>query len=57
MVRNVHNSDVEKEEFEISNREVVEIIRLQVFDRFASEMKKFLKERYNFSPIEYEKPA
>jgi hypothetical protein len=51
MVRNAHNSDMEKEEFEISNTEVVEIIRLQVFDPFASEMKKLLKEKCDFSPV------
>jgi hypothetical protein len=45
MVRNAHNSDTEKDEFEISNTEVVEIIRSQVFDPFASEMKKLLKEK------------
>jgi hypothetical protein len=43
MVINAHNSDTEKDEFEISNTEVVEIIRSQVFDPFASEMKKLLK--------------
>jgi hypothetical protein len=57
MVRNAHNSDIEKEESEISNKEVVEIIRLQVFDPFASKMKKLLKEKCDFPPVEYEKPV
>ena len=57
MVRNAHNSDTEKEESEISNKEIVEIIKLQVFDPFASKIKKLLKEKCNFSPAEYEKPG
>jgi hypothetical protein len=55
MVRNAHNSDMEKGESEISNTEVVEIIKLQVFDPFASKVKKLLKEKCNLSPAEYEK--
>lgn len=57
MVRNANNSDQKKEEFEISNTEVVEIIRLQVFDPLASEVKKLLKEKCNVSLVEYEKPG
>jgi hypothetical protein len=57
MVRNAHNSDMKKEESEISNKEVVEIIRLQVFDPLASKMKKLLKEKCNPSLAEYEKPV
>jgi hypothetical protein len=57
MVRNAHNSDMEKEESKISNKEIVEIIRLQVFDPFASRIEKLLKEKCNFSPAEYEKPV
>jgi hypothetical protein len=37
----------EKEEL---NSKVAETIRSQVFDLFASEMKKIVKERYNLSP-------
>jgi hypothetical protein len=57
MVINAHNSDTEKEESEISNKEVVEIIRLQVIDPLASKIEKLLKEKYNFSPVGYEKPG
>jgi hypothetical protein len=49
MVRNAHSSDTEKDEFEISNKEVVEIIRLQVFDSLAGKVKKPLKEKCNLS--------
>jgi hypothetical protein len=44
MVRNAHNSGMEKGEFEISNKEVDEIIRLQAFDSLASKLKELLKE-------------
>jgi hypothetical protein len=41
---------VNSEEKEELNSKVAEAIRSRVFELFASKMKKFLKERYNFSP-------
>ncbi|MGC1122967.1 MAG: hypothetical protein WBA22_17945 [Candidatus Methanofastidiosia archaeon] len=41
---------VNLEEKEELNRKVTEIIRSQVFELFASEMKKIVKERYNLVP-------